>query len=203
MLGTLNCAAPNWPVKSSWATHCADPIHRKVTMLLCCWISLQEDKSSHHFCCQVERMLTWGLPSSVSDKARHSSWWSCVQLLCLRVRAAQAWGPAQHRMGLLGLALPWIPDPSICLLRMAVIFCLDIMSLYFTVRMVRHCHRFSRDIVESLTLKVLEVQLNDCLSNVIQIQHPQYFCRRLSWMTVLRSIPPSVSLSIFVSRLWS
>lgn len=204
MLRTLNCAAPNRPLKSPCATHCADLIHRKVT--LCCFIAEFPCKKTTLFivfCCQIERMLTWELPPALSDKARppkwHNRWWSWLQLVCFRGLAGlplQPWSTCSMGLttspdmqpstgvGLLGLALAWITDSSICysLLWMAMIFWLDVMSLYFTMRMVRHLNRFSREVVESLTLEVFKAQLNDSLSNIIQIQHSLCFCRRLSWM---------------------
>lgn len=154
-------------------------------MLLCCWISLQEDNSVHIFCCQVEGMLTWELPSALSDKVRpprwHNRWWGWLQLLCFRglaglplqprgtcstgLRASPDMQPSTG-VGLLSLAPACITDSPVCHrlpVTMAVIFCLGIMSLYFTMRMVRHWNRFSGEIVESLTLEVFKAQLNDTL----------------------------------------
>lgn len=152
-------------------------------MLLCCWISLQEDNSAHNFCCRVERMLTWELPSALSDKARPPRWhnrcWSWLQPFCLRglappaameyVQYALTASPDMQPstgVGLLGLAPAWITDSSISYglpVRMAMIFCLHIMSLYFTMRIFRHWNRSSGEVVESLTLEVFKAQVNDSL----------------------------------------
>lgn len=46
-------------------------------------------------------------------------------------------------------------------------FRVDIRKKFFTMRMVRHCKRLPRDIVDALSLVLLKVKLNQALSNLI------------------------------------
>ncbi|KFO87385.1 hypothetical protein N320_00696, partial [Buceros rhinoceros silvestris] len=46
-------------------------------------------------------------------------------------------------------------------------FRLDIRKKFFTVRVVKPCNRFSREVVEAPSLETFKVWLDEVLSNVI------------------------------------